>query len=86
MGDLWFRGRFPAGYPVGQTVGTKTSADAAYLTAGVKPLAKLDVESHVPVLTIRARIRPAQYYGSKISLRFSVPIDDDRRGADTSSL
>lgn len=54
-GDLWVTsglgGRFPAGYPVGQTVGTKTSADAAYLTASVKPLAKLDVESHVLILT-----------------------------------
>ena len=54
-GDLWVTsglgGRFPAGYPVGVTVGTTTSADAAYLTASLEPLAKLDVESHVLILT-----------------------------------
>lgn len=54
-GDLWVTsglgGRFPAGYPVGITVGTTTSADAAYLTASLEPLAKLDVESHVLILT-----------------------------------
>ena len=54
-GDLWVTsglgGRFPAGYPVGVTVGTTTSADAAYLTVSLEPLAKLDVESHVLILT-----------------------------------
>ena len=54
-GDLWVTsglgGRFPAGYPVGETVGTATSADAAYLVVSIEPLAKLDVESHVLILT-----------------------------------
>ena len=54
-GDLWVTsglgGRFPAGYPVGRTVETTTSADAAYLSASIEPLAKLDVESHVLILT-----------------------------------
>ena len=54
-GDLWVTsglgGRFPAGYPVGVTVGTTTSADDAYLTVSLEPLAKLDVESHVLILT-----------------------------------
>ena len=54
-GDLWVTsglgGRFPAGYPVGLTAETATSADAAYLTVSIEPLAKLDVESHVLILT-----------------------------------
>ena len=54
-GDLWVTsglgGRFPAGYPVGLTAETTTSADAAYLIVSIEPLAKLDVESHVLILT-----------------------------------
>ena len=54
-GDLWVTsglgGRFPAGYPVGLTAETTTSAAAAYLTVSIEPLAKLDVESHVLILT-----------------------------------
>lgn len=55
VGDLWVTsglgGRFPSGYPVGRTVGATISADAAYLTANVEPLAKLDIGSHVLILT-----------------------------------
>lgn len=54
-GDLWVTsglgGRFPAGYPVGTTRGMSTSADAAYLSVSINPLAQLDVESHVLILT-----------------------------------
>jgi len=55
VGDLWVTsglgGRFPAGYPVGRMVGATISADAAYLTAYIEPLAKLDIGSHVLILT-----------------------------------
>jgi rod shape-determining protein MreC len=53
--DLWVTSglgeRFPAGYPVGTTVETATSADAAYLSVSLAPTAALDVESYVLILT-----------------------------------
>ena len=53
-GDLWVTSGLEAlscWLSSGVTVGTTTSADAAYLTASLEPLAKLDVESHVLILT-----------------------------------
>ena len=54
-GDLWVTSglgaRFPAGYPVGISQNTTTSGDAAYLSVALRPMAALDVESHVLILT-----------------------------------
>jgi rod shape-determining protein MreC len=53
--DLWVTSglgeRFPAGYPVGVTRETTTSGDAAYLSVTLQPMAALDVESHVLIVT-----------------------------------